>query len=34
VRSDRNLYAKNVLESHEEIDELEKKKKIMQYNID
>jgi chromosome segregation ATPase len=34
VRSDRNLYSKNLIESHDEIEELEKKKKIMKHNID
>ena len=33
VRSDRNLYSKNLIESHEEIDELDKKKKIMVHQI-
>lgn len=33
VRSDRNLYSKNLIESHEEIDELDKKKKIMIHQI-
>ena len=33
VRTDRNLYSKNLIESHEEIDELDKKKKIMIHQI-
>ncbi|OMJ69999.1 hypothetical protein SteCoe_32128 [Stentor coeruleus] len=33
VRSDRNLYSKNLIESHDEIDELDKKKKIMVHQI-
>lgn len=33
VRSDRNLYSKNLIESHEEIEELDKKKKIMLHQI-
>lgn len=31
VRSDRNLYSKNLIESHDEIEELKKKRKIMQH---
>lgn len=33
VRTDRNLYSKNLIESYEEIDELDKKKKIMIHQI-
>ncbi|CAF1073735.1 unnamed protein product [Adineta steineri] len=34
VRSDRNLYSKNLIESHDEIGEMKRKLKIMNHQID
>ena len=34
VRSDRNLYSKNLIEAHDEINEMKRKFKIMNHQID